>query len=292
MLFRNILLALGLACLVSGVVLGIVWLDQMRRTAVEQKVAEPLKPAVLVATHAIPAGMLLRQSDVRWKEVEPGAIHSGEFARGRVSEGDFLGAVTRREFATGETLTAGDLVRAGDRQFLAAALKPGMRAVSMQVDASQSASGLALPGDYVDVILTQSFNEQVADLPRRSVGETVLHNVRVIAIDQTLNTAPPKAAVGSALISGEPRIPKTVTLELNERQAEALFVAVQLGKLNLAVRSLEQPSTTVGSRRTAGAASATWASDVSPALNQMRKVSQQSGSTIESTIRWAPGVVQ
>jgi pilus assembly protein CpaB len=284
MLFRNVLLALGLVCLVAGAVLSVVWLDQIRRSTVEEKVPEAAKPAILVAPHWIPAGTLFGQGDLVWKEVAPGEIRAGSLVRGRVSEAEYYGAIARRDFDANEPLIAGDLVKAGDRQFLAAVLRPGTRAVSMAVDASQSASGLALPGDYVDVILTQSFNEAVADPGRRSVGETVLRNVRVIAVDQSLITASKSGATDRGVFVTESRIPKTVTLELDERQAELMLVASQLGRLNLSVRSLERPGP--GDIGKLGTSVRTWASDVSPALGQLAR--RQTGSTVESAIRWAP----
>jgi pilus assembly protein CpaB len=284
MLFRNVLLALGLVCLVAGAVLSVVWLDQIRRSTVEEKAPEAAKPAILVAPHWIPAGTLFGQGDLVWKEVLPGEIRAGSLVRGRVSEAEYYGAIARRDFDANEPLIAGDLVKAGDRQFLAAVLRPGTRAVSVAVDASQSASGLALPGDYVDVILTQSFNEAIADPGRRSVGETVLRNVRVIAVDQSLITATKSGATDRGVFVTESRIPKTVTLELDERQAELMLVASQLGRLNLSVRSLERPGP--GDIGKLGTSVRTWASDVSPALGQLAR--RQTGSTVESAIRWAP----
>lgn len=284
MLFRNVLLALGLVCLVAGAVLSVVWLDQIRRSTVEERAPEAAKPAILVAPHWIPAGTLFGQGDLVWKEVAPGEIRAGSLVRGRVSEAEYYGAIARRDFDANEPLIAGDLVKAGDRQFLAAVLRPGTRAVSMAVDASQSASGLALPGDYVDVILTQSFNEAIADPGRRTVGETVLRNVRVIAVDQSLITATKSGATDRGVFVTESRIPKTVTLELDERQAELMLVASQLGRLNLSVRSLERPGP--GDIGKLGTSVRTWASDVSPALGQLAR--RQTGSTVESAIRWAP----
>jgi pilus assembly protein CpaB len=290
MLFRNLLLAVGLLCLVAGLVLSAVWLDQIRRSTVEEKAPEAIKPAVLVTVHSIPAGTLLRQGDFFWRETGAGDIGAGNIVRGRASESEYFGAITRRDFASNEPLIAGELVKSGDRQFLAGVLKPGTRAVSIPVDASQSASGLALPGDYVDVILTQSFGETAADPARRSVGETVLHDIRVIAVDQSLGPAAKSGTAERGVFGAESRVPKTVTLELNERQAEILFVGTQLGRLNLSVRSLERPDPGEIDRRRAPAV--TWASDVSPALMQLARKQSQSGSTVESAVRWAPVTAQ
>ena len=111
---------------------------------------------------------------------------------------------------------------------------------------------MALPGDHVDVILTQSFDDKITtDLGRKTVGETVLHDVRVIAIDQSLN--PPSTVVTTlSSVSTETRIPKTVTLELSERQAEELLVAQQLGKFQLVGTALRGHGRGAAGRRAYG----------------------------------------
>jgi pilus assembly protein CpaB len=187
--------------------------------------------------------------------------------------------------AAGEPLNVSELVRPSERQFLAAALKPGTRAVSIAVDAPQSAAGLILPGDQVDVILTQSFADTGTDPALRTVAETVLHDVRVIAIDQNLTTTR-SAGASRTLIPAESRVPKTVTFEVTEKQAERLIVAAQLGRLQLSVRPLEtSPATTDADKREAGP---TWASDVSPALNELNRRKPQSGGTVENAVRRPP----
>lgn len=220
----------------------------------------------------------------------PGEVRPGYLMRGQVSEAEFLGAISRRNFAQDEPLIASEFVKPGDRQFLAAVLKPGSRAISIFVDAAQSAAGMALPGDRVDVILTQSFGEQATDPGRKTVSETMLRDVRVIAIDQSLT---PSTNVAAA-ISTEARIPKTVTLELLERQAEALMVAAQLGKFQLAVLPLERVAVEHPEEQTE--AGPVWASDVSPALREvgppaLRKCNPDeslSGSSLECLVRRPP----
>jgi pilus assembly protein CpaB len=175
-----------------------------------------------------------------------------------------------------------ELIRAGDAQFLAAVLKPGMRAVSIAVDAPQSASGLVRPGNSVDVILIQSFADSAVESARKSVGETVLRNVRVIAIDQLLRGEP----------TPEARTPKTVTLEVSESQAQVLLVAANLGRLQLSIRPLAgAPSESVEGTPPP---TATWASDVSPALKELARKHPQSPapSTIEGAVRRPPNLTQ
>jgi pilus assembly protein CpaB len=260
-LLLNLLLAIGALALVAGT--AIVVLRTSHSPAGGTRAAQ--RPAILVATHAVESGSLLRPEDVAWKEVDSDAIAADDLVRGRVSPSDYSGAVVRHRFASGEALSAGAIVKPGDRGFLAAVLAPGDRAVTITVGPSQSASGLVLPGDYVDVILTQNFDSYTADPTRKTVGETVLHNVRVIAVDKKLTNAPDIATAAPTLgVSPTPRLPKTLTLEVNEQQAQRLMVANSLGHIDLALRALQTSS---ASPQPAGP---TWAADVSPALRDLR----------------------
>lgn len=261
-LLLNLLLAVGVLTLLTGTAIVVLRVSHSSDTGTQQV----QRPAILVATHAIEAGALLRPDDVAWKDADAGAISPGNLVRGRVQPSDYSGAVVRRGFASGEALVAGAIVKPNERGFLAAVLAPGDRAVTITVGPSQSASGLVLPGDYVDVLLTQNFDSYTADPTRKTVGETVLHNVRVIAVDKRLTNAtqvaPSSAAIGA---NSAPRLPKTITLEVNEQQAQRLMVANSIGHIDLALRAL-QTSSSASSQ----AAGPTWAADVSPALRDLR----------------------
>jgi pilus assembly protein CpaB len=289
MFVRNLLLVVGALCLLGGVALTVVWFNQTATTSVERTAAT--QPAVLVATHLIPAGTLLRPEDIGWKEVGTGEIRPGNLVRGQISESAFVGAITRRDFAANEDLMASELVKPSERQFLSAVLKPGTRAVSISVDEPQNAAGLILPGDRVDVILTQTFDEVATDPTRKSVAETMMRNIQVIAVDQSLSKdAKPAAAAGGAFTPATAvRIPKTVTFEVTENQAERLFVAAQLGRLQLSVRPLQ--GHTAAAAEANGKRRPTWASDVSSALNEIAHKAPP-GVSVENAIRRPPVVSQ
>jgi pilus assembly protein CpaB len=121
-------------------------------------------------------------------------------------------------------------LRPRDRGFLATVLAPGSRAISINVDAESGVSGLIWPGDYVDVVLTQESADK-ADLAHRALSETVLHNVRIIAIDQEIVQGGPanNAAAGKTV--------RTVSLQLAPDQVKKITVAQRLGKLSLAIRA-------------------------------------------------------
>lgn len=272
MLARNLLLITGVLALLGGAVLSVAWLRQSQRINAQPEPPPVVMQVVLVASRPLPAGTLLRNEDFKWESVPLGDVSGTSMVRGRVAEAELIGSATRRAFRAGEQLVASDLVKPTDRGFLVVALAPGYRAVSVSVDAAQSTSGLVMPGDRVDVILTQSFNVKNAEQQQmKTVGETVLHDLRVIAVDQTfnMNTKPAEPRLGANM--SEFRVPKTVTLEVTEQQAQVLLVADQIGKIQLALRGVASaPAATGDGAKTAP----TWASDVSPALRRLGNAEQ------------------
>jgi pilus assembly protein CpaB len=276
---RPILLVLGTLALVAGAAL-VVFQLQAPAPAVEV-VAKVESQAVLVMARSVKARTLLRPDDLAWRPIAMAAVPTGSYLRGTATEGDFAGAVVRKDLAVGAILTAEQVVRAGEPGFLPAVLNDGMRATSIAVGLAEGASGLIVPGDHVDVVLIQNFAEAGVELSHRSVGETVLSDLRVIAIDQktTTDTKPrgPEPAAGTAAAAAaataaavEPRIAKTVTLEVTVRQAEVLMVAQQLGKIQLTLRDADDEKAPVVRSLDAPppvAAPPTWGADVSPALD-------------------------
>ena len=114
---------------------------------------------------------------------------------------------------------------------MSAILPSGMRAVATRIAADTSAGGFVLPNDHVDVIMTRQDNAEAGGSPGGYVTETILNNVRVLAIDQTI-----EEQNGEKVVIGQ-----TATLELSLKQAEILTVAQQLGdRLALALRSLSR----------------------------------------------------
>lgn len=292
MFIRNLLLAVGGLSMIGGVVLSVIWFNQIGTPTVERPAVS--RPAVMVATHPIATGTLLRSEDIAWKETGPGDVKPGNIVRGQMADAEFFGAITRRDFAEGEQLIVSELVRPNERQFLAAVLKPGTRAVSISLDVPQSASGmtmqgaagLVLPGDYVDVILTQTFEDLAVDATHKTVAETVMRDVQIIAVDQSLSSAEKTAPRAAITPATAPRAPKTVTFALTEEQAERMFVAMQLGRLQLSVRPLEGRNLAThddNARRRP-----TWASDVSTALNNVARKDHPAVSTVEKSVRRPP----
>jgi len=217
-----------------------------------------LKPAMvgyLTAAHALPAGTLAKDEDFIAKSVMSDQAPADAIEDSPEARGSLRGALIRLYLDSGATITSADILRPRDRGFLAAVLAPGTRAVSVGVDQVSGVAGLIWPGDRVDVILTQEMDPAVAPLAKRVLSETVLTDVRVIAINQEIV----QGASPTAGVTGHDT--KTVTLQVTKDQAEKLAVAQRLGHLDLAIRA-------IGNTPQSGSAVATvFGGDVSPALS-------------------------
>jgi pilus assembly protein CpaB len=137
----------------------------------------------------------------------------------------FLGSVVREPISAGEPVTMRKVVRAGDSGYLAVVLAPGKRAMSIPVSVDNGAGGFILPGDRVDVILTRKV--ETGKPNALVIAQTVLRNMKVLAIDQTTQTEKDAAAVVGA----------TATLEVSGDEAEALAASKSAGTLSLTLRS-------------------------------------------------------
>lgn len=220
-------------------------------------VVEPTTERILVATRSVRAGALLKPEDLGAKAIPIPERRPDESLDTDTVRRSLVGAMVRQSLSKGEPIRADALLRPGDHGFLAAVLKPGMRAVTVGVDDITGTAGLIWPGDKVDLILTEALTAPNLAPGQRIVAETVLSDVRVIAIDQRIVEG---AAAGEGAKTAH-----TVTLEVTEAEAQKVQVATRLGRLSLTVRSAATPTGAQPPRGT------TWASDVSPALGAVAR---------------------
>ena len=193
---------------------------------------------------------------MRWQDWPDVAVPETYLVRGQGDETQFVGAVVRRPLTVGQPLSTGSVVKPGERGFLAAVLEPGMRAISVPVDEAAGNAGLIFPGDRVDLILTQTLSAEGASGGDRRVSETVLEDLRVIAMGRRLTS-------GDAEEESAGKPARTATFEATPEAAEKIALVAELGKLALSLRSLAVADVE-------GAAPAgrklTWDADASPAL--------------------------
>jgi pilus assembly protein CpaB len=208
--------------------------------------AKPVEtgPKVMVATRALPVGTIITAESFRYQPwpkelvenvyfIEAGTAEApppGAAPADAAAPNDIVGTVVRNAITAGQPITKGSLVRPGDRGFLAAALGPGMRAVTVRVSALTGVAGFVFPGDRVDLVLTQNLSGPGG--PPLKVSETIIRNLRVLATDQrSTNVADQN---GNTVV----RKFKLVTIEATPSMAERITVAQSLGTISLALRSL------------------------------------------------------
>jgi pilus assembly protein CpaB len=185
---------------------------------------------VLVADSALPAGTFVKPQHLRWQRWPTDDVPESYVLKGVRSDEEMIGAVVRKRIAAGEPIIDGAVVKPGERGFLAAVLEPGMRAVSLPITPTSANSGLIFPGDRVDLILTQSLVESEEEGSIRRVSETVLNDIRIIAMGVDTSDDPREGEANEKA--------KTATLEVTPRQAEEVALLTELGKLSLSLRSL------------------------------------------------------
>lgn len=187
---------------------------------------------VLVASDNIEPGKPLTPQMVRWQSWPKDSVDSTFITSDAHTPVDQIvaGTVARAPIVKDEPLTNTKIVHADAAGFMSARLSPGMRAVSISISTESGAGGFILPNDRVDVILSV----EVSESPKRYAANILLHDVRVLAVDQTYTQDKEQKTV----------IAKTATLELSPQQAEMVAAAAQTGTVSLALRPLGDQGTT------------------------------------------------
>jgi pilus assembly protein CpaB len=225
------ILVLGVALAAGGAAAFLVSSDEEKKPEAPPVIVQQLPTVeVLIAKGdigmgvAVPAGSFAWQA---WPEATTGDSYVTRKSRPNAIE-EFTGAITRAPFTAGEPIREAKLIKAnGAAGFMAAILPSGMRVVSTEISPETGAGGFILPNDRVDVILSRRAQGDRAGSPAPT-SETILANVRVLAIDQTV-----EEKNGQRVVVG-----KTATIEMSPRQAEMLAQSRQQGSLSLALRSL------------------------------------------------------
>ena len=192
----------------------------------------PQGPEVLVATRSLPVGTIIDAEALRFQKWPEGLVQPAYYMKGKAgtNPADLIGTVVRSEITAGQPITNGSLIKPGERGFLAAALGPGMRAVTVSVSTTSGVAGFVFPGDRVDIVLTQEVKGG-GEGDALKVSETIIRNARVLATDQRMS------ARGE---DGKPEVKNvsTVTLEATPKIAEKIAVAQTIGQISLSLRSI------------------------------------------------------
>ncbi len=206
----------------------------------------PTGPMVMVAKRALPIGTIVTADSFGYQPWPEELVEEAYFIQSEGGEAPAapeatadgqvtphfnpVGTVVRNAITAGQPITRGALVAPSDRGFLAAALTPGMRAVSVPVSTLTGVSGFVFPGDRVDLVLTQKVNG--VEGPPLNVSETIIKNLRVLATDQNANQRVDEA--GNTVVAKF----KLVTIEATPSIAEKISVAQTIGTISLSLRAL------------------------------------------------------
>jgi pilus assembly protein CpaB len=231
---------LGVALVAGGIAAYLVTGEEEPKVVAQSPAPAPQIETVdvLIAKADIGMGTAVTAQDFSW-QAWPASTSGNSYIlkKDRPNAVDELsGSITRAPFSAGEPIRESKLVKAnGAAGFMAAILPSGMRAISTEISPETGAGGFILPNDRVDVILSKRPNRDSGSKEAEApASETILANVRVLAIDQTV-----EEKNGQRVVVG-----KTATLELTPRQAETLAQSRQNGILSLALRSLLDASQT------------------------------------------------
>jgi pilus assembly protein CpaB len=225
------LVVLGVAVAAGGIAAYLASSGRQPEAPPPAPVAQLETVEVLVAKTELSRGQVLEDSDIGWQTWPAAAANSNFIKKSERPNGmnDFVGAIVRVGLVAGDPIRDPDVVHAKGSGFMAAVLPQGMRGVSLDISPETGAGGFILPDDRVDVVLTRRDKAaEKATGVEKFTSDTVLRNVRVLAVDQTIDEK-----AGTKVVLG-----KTATLELTEQQAETLALSRQLGTISLTLRSI------------------------------------------------------
>jgi pilus assembly protein CpaB len=231
-------LALLVGALVIAVITAVMARNMFAGAGAQQAAAAPavpLGPKVLVAKKALPVGTIIDADSFAFQPWPKELMQGAYYVENQPDSKNLAGTVVRYAIAAGQPVTRGSLVGPEDRGFLAAALGPGMRAVTVPVSAAAGVAGFVFPGDHVDIVLTQQVTGGGDGAPLK-VSETIVRNVRVLATDQRFTD---KDADGKTVV----KTFNNVTIEVTPRIAEKVAVAQAMGQLSLSLRSIADNTT-------------------------------------------------
>ncbi|MEL8055285.1 MAG: Flp pilus assembly protein CpaB [Pseudomonadota bacterium] len=185
---------------------------------------------VLVAAGDLPVGTLLSPSDFRWADWPERTVNPNYFTEEMSPDAmeTLAGSVVRTSLFLDEPILPQKIVQKGETGFMAALLKPGKRAVSVEISPESASAGFILPDDRVDVILTYEIEVlQGQEMIEQTIVVTAMENVRVLAIDQVFGE-----------IDGVPALTgSTATLELTPEEAELMSLSARRSTISLTLRS-------------------------------------------------------
>jgi pilus assembly protein CpaB len=225
--------------------------DQGEQQVVTKVVDSRMK--ILVAAFDMPVGHFVKGEDLVWQSWPDETVHDKYIQQDtEITIESIVGAVAISTIAAGEPILDNRLIKPGNRGFMSAVLPAGKRAITIRINAASGNAGFVFPGDRVDILLTHEVKIISNDRETAQISETILRDVRVLAINQTTDNPTHTPAIG-----------KTATLEVTPKEAEKISLIRNMGELTLTLRSLGNGEEENSLQASADMQTVTWDSDVS-----------------------------
>ena len=219
-----------------AVVLGLLAVALAARWLLNAPV--PTAGKIVVANSDIDIGQRLKPTLFAVVDWPTASVPKGAFTDTQ----SLSGRVLRSSLLAGEPVSEAKLAPAGTLGGLSALITEGKRAITVRVNDVIGVAGFALPGNYVDIIVsTETAPDPNAPEARaRSISKIVLERILVLAVAQEVGRDETK-----------PKVVNAVTLEVTPEQAEKLDLARSVGALSLALRNQIDPAaaTTTGATK-------------------------------------------
>jgi pilus assembly protein CpaB len=243
-----VIVALVVALMIAFAASGVFKKEEVNKEFTPAQFIQPAKVEevdIYVASEDVEIGEVIEDSDFevkRWPKslLPPYPIYASEGKKA------LTGQVANGPIVKGEPLLKSKFRNPNDPSFLAGQLAEGMRAISVSVNLTSSVAGFVAPGDLVDVIYTFDIAKDAVeagditpvegkDIERVSISETLLTAVKILAVDSRVSAriADPNNKENRAII------PASVTLAVNQKDAQKLRLAEKTGALTMVLRSLE-----------------------------------------------------
>lgn len=222
---------IGVSILVAlvAVVLASRWISQQASLSTNK---------VAVAAIDINLGTRLTPDMIRVTDWPAGSVPSGSFSDLKALDT----RVTRVSLLRGEPLMESKLALPGATGGLSAVVAEGKRAMTVRVNDVIGVAGFALPGNFVDILVsTQEENNKSGNGNKDlNISKLVLERILVLAVAQEASQNETK-----------PKVVSAVTLEVTPEQAEKLDLARSVGQLSLVLRNQVdlQPAKTDGATK-------------------------------------------
>jgi len=210
LIFLSLIMAVGAATIANQWVNG---------QLVSKADAEPNTQLVVTAAISIPFATKVEGRHLKLTEIPEGVLPAGAYT----DLAEVEGKVSTTSIARGEILVAERFASHSRGSTLAALVAPDMRAITVRVDDVIGVGGFLLPGNTVDVVAARKTRDQ------RAITETILKNIKVLAVDQDAATE-----------ENEPVIVRAVTLEVTPKDAEKVVKARTEGSIQLTLRNPEE----------------------------------------------------